>query len=105
MWEGATPISKEVSGKQSGAEQPCVPQQDFLKELRSPDLRPGRPEPLAPRGFLSQDRGPAGPGRHPHTPRTPSGRWAPRFPGEEPKAQSGVRATRLGRAELTVGAP
>ena len=101
MWEGATPISKE---KQSGAEQPCLPQQDFLKELRSPHSRPGRLEPPAPRGFLSQDRGPAGPGQHPHTPRTPLGWWAPRFTGEEPKAQRGVRATRLGRAELTVGA-
>ena len=92
MWEGATPISKEVSGKQSGAEQACLPQQHFLKELRSPHLRPGRPEPLAPWGFLSQDWGPAGPGRHTHTPRTPSGWPAPRFTGEGPEAQRGVRA-------------
>lgn len=92
MWEGATPISKEVSGKQSGAEQACLPQQYFLKELRSPHLRPGRLEPLAPWGFLSQDRGPAGPGRHTHTPRTPLGWPAARFTGEGPEAWRGVRA-------------
>lgn len=89
MWEGATPICKEVSGKQRGAEQVCLPQQYFLKALRSPHSRPGRLEPLAPRGSLSQDRGPAGPGRRPHAPCTPSGQPAPRFTGEGPEARSG----------------
>lgn len=77
-----------------GAERVCLPQQYFLKALRSPHLRPGRLAPLAPRGSLSQDRGPAGPGLCLHAPRTPSGQPAPRFTGEGPEARS--RAERHG---------